>query len=323
MLRDNHGRNIGYARIAITDKCNLRCRYCMPENAIFLDKKEILSFEEIIRLLKILASQGIRKIRYTGGEPFMRKDFIDLLHATTSQTHIPHISITTNGTLTQPYISQLKALNIHSVNVSLDSLHAPKIFRITRRNMFDEVFSTIEMLLKYGITTKINVVVMEDINTDEIIDFIKITKEMPLSVRFIEEMPFNHQIAKPLLWDYIHILKHIQTHFNIEPLPNMPHSTAINYKIKNFVGSFGIIPSYTRSFCNTCNRIRITPQGFLKTCLYEKQEFALLPLLREKAMTDNQIAICIQDFILKKPLNGFEAEKQSNDTLETMNKIGG
>ncbi|MGL4346823.1 MAG: hypothetical protein ACRCR9_01895 [Chitinophagaceae bacterium] len=154
-------------------------------------------------------------------------------------------------------------------------------------------------------------------NFDEIIDFINFTKTIPISVRFIEEMPFNHKNTKLLNWDYVHILEHIQT------LKDTSHSTSINYTVKNFVGSFGIISAYSRSFCNTCNRIRITPQGFLKTCLYEKRESQLLPLLRESNMKDKDIAMYIQDCILQKPVNGFEAQQQSTAILEAMNRVGG
>ena len=212
-LYDNHGRLINYLRLAVTDRCNLRCFYCMPERGIqFTDREELLSYEEMRRIVQFLVSMGIEKLRITGGEPFVRKDMMDFLSAVSKLKNLRKINITTNGTLTENLVPEFKKLRIHSVNLSLDSIDRERFHQITRRDELPTVMRTLDQLLEFGIPTKINTVVMDGRNTDDIIPMVELAKELPISVRFIEEMPFNGTGDHyPILeWDHKKILDTIQ-----------------------------------------------------------------------------------------------------------------
>jgi len=191
-IYDNHGRPINYLRLAVTDRCNLRCFYCMPEEGIhYLPKKALLSFEEIERLIRVLALVGISKIRLTGGEPFVRTDLMDLIRNMSEIAGVKEIHLTTNGVLTAPHIPELKKLGIASVNLSLDTFDRERFKLITRRDEVEKVMETYHLLLEHAIPVKINAVVMDGKNIGDIIPLIELGKDNPVSVRFIEEMPFN------------------------------------------------------------------------------------------------------------------------------------
>src|SRR4051812_33028891 len=185
MLIDAHNRVINYVRLAVTDRCNLRCTYCMPENMQFLQKKELLTYEEIIAVMQPLAAAGVSKVRITGGEPFLRKDLMHLLTELAHTAGIDEISITTNGVLTAPFIPQLKELGITNINLSLDTLQRDKFKQITHRDQFNAVMHTMDSLLEHDMNVKINMVVMGGTNTDELTDFAALTAQRKLSVRFI------------------------------------------------------------------------------------------------------------------------------------------
>ncbi len=328
-LYDNHGRLINYVRLAVTDRCNLRCFYCMPEEGIkYVPKNDLLSYEEMLRLMRLLANMGIEKVRITGGEPFVRKDMMDFLRALRQIEGIRKINITTNGTLTAPLIPELKALNIDSFNLSLDCLDRERFFQITRRDEFDTVMETFHLLLKYGIPTKINVVVMDGKNIEDLVPMVELTKQYPVSVRFIEEMPFNGEGSHypVLVWNHKTILDYLKSYFPaIYKIPDPPHSTSYNYQIPGHQGTVGIIAAYTRTFCGTCNRIRITPQGGLKTCLYDSGIFNVRDLLRAGA-TDAELETAFLEAIGNRAKDGWEAEKNRQFGLpmsESMSTIGG
>lgn len=328
-LYDNHGRLINYVRLAVTDRCNLRCFYCMPEEGIkYVSRQELLSYEEMTRLMHILVGMGIEKLRITGGEPFVRKDMMDFLRAVSRLEGLKKINITTNGTLTARLIPELKEIGIHSVNLSLDTLDRDRFFAITRRNEFDKVKETFHALLDHGIKTKINTVVMDGKNTEDLIPMTELTRQHPISVRFIEEMPFNGEGAhyEKLHWNHRRILQHLQTHFpGIEKIPDPPHSTSSNYRIPGFKGTVGIIAAYSRTFCGTCNRIRITPQGMLRTCLYDNGVFNIRDLMRAGA-TDAQLRDAFLDALSNRARDGWEAERNHRSGLpvqESMSTIGG
>lgn len=328
-LIDNHGRLINYVRLAVTDRCNLRCFYCMPEEGIkYVPKNDLLSYEEMLRLMQILADLGIEKVRITGGEPFVRRDMMDFLRALRQIKGIRKINITTNGTLTAPLIPELKALNIDSVNLSLDTLDRDRFYQITRRDEFDTVMETFHLLVQHNISTKINAVVMDGKNIEDLIPMVELTQQHPVSVRFIEEMPFNGEGAhyQHLKWHHFAILEHLKTAFpDIYKIPDPPHSTSYNYQIPGHQGTVGIIAAYTRTFCGTCNRIRITPQGGLKTCLYDNGVFNLRNLIRAGA-SDEDLKISILEAIHHRAKDGWEAEKNRNFGLpvsESMATIGG
>jgi len=329
MLYDNHGRLINYMRIAVTDRCNLRCFYCMPENGIrYVHRKDLLSFEELERVVSLFAQEGISKIRITGGEPFLRKGMMDFLGRISAIKGVEQIHITTNGTLTNGLIGDLKALGIKSINLSIDSLDKKRFHEITRRDSFDQVMATFHELLAHDMKVKTNMVVMNGKNIEDILPMINLTKEHKVSVRFIEEMPFNGtgKNEESLFWSQDKILEHIQSaHPAIEKLPDPPHSTSFNYQIPNHKGTVGIIAAYTRLFCGTCNRIRLTPQGTIKTCLYDDGVFNIRDLIREGA-TDEELIATLRKALNNRAKDGWEAEKNrkaGNDVSESMATIGG
>ena len=327
-LYDNHGREINYLRLAVTDRCNLRCFYCMPEEGIeYVDKDDLMTYEEMIRLSVVLAGMGIDKVRITGGEPFVRKDMISFLEALSRIQGLERINITTNGTLTAGMVPRLKQIGIHSVNLSLDSLDKERFFRITRRDVFDQVMQTLEELLDERMEVKVNAVVMDGKNTEDLLPLAELARHKKLGVRFIEEMPFNGSGAAPtgLPWDHRRILAFLQEHYpGLEKIPDPPFSTSQNYRIPGFEGTIGIIAAYSRTFCGSCNRLRITPQGTLKTCLYDGGVFNVRDLLRNGA-SDLQLRDAFSAALSHRAKDGFEAEERrlGNPVSESMSTIGG
>lgn len=327
MLTDSFGRHIDYLRLAVTDRCNLRCRYCMPAEGLqWVPRESLLSYEEMMTLLGIFHELGITKLRFTGGEPFLRKDFMNLVEAVFEKKWFSQITITTNGTFTAPFVGRLKELGIHSINLSLDTLDADRFRQMTRRDDFVEVMKTFDLLLQHGIKTKINAVIMDGVNEEDIYSLTALTKTHPVDVRFIEEMPFNgHGGHHPLKWNHRAILQEIQSAFpDTVKMIDEPHSTSLNYTIKGHLGNVGIIPAYTRSFCGTCNRIRLTPSGEIKSCLYEKANTNLMKLLRDGASHDEIIAV-IKQVVSKKAKDGITAEsmRKADPVTESMSTIGG
>jgi len=323
VLRDNHNRDINYLRLAVTDRCNLRCFYCMPEQGIdWLSRADLLSWEEMERLCRVLVAHGISKIRITGGEPFVRRNLMPFLEKIAALPGLHELTLTTNGILTAPHIPALKQMGIRSVNLSLDTLDRNRFFAITRRDELPAVRNTLDTLLAHDIAVKINAVVMDGRNTDDILPLVALTEHLPVSVRFIEEMPFNgsgtmHSIA----WHHGRIMDTIKAaHPGLQKVQDGPHTTSYNYRIPGHQGTVGVIAAYTRSFCGTCNRLRITPQGMLKTCLYDSGVFSLRDLLRSGA-TNAQLISAIQDAISHRHPTGHEAERQA--THESMAAIGG
>jgi molybdenum cofactor biosynthesis protein A len=326
-LFDNHNRPLNYVRLAVTDRCNLRCFYCMPQEKMqYLPKKNLLTFEEIERLLILLAEMGISKVRFTGGEPFVRNDLMKLIRRTSEINGIKDIHLTTNGILTAPHIPELKELGIASVNLSLDTLDKKRFFEITQRDEFEKTVETLELLQKYEIPVKINSVVMDEKNTQDIIPLAMLTKDQNIGVRFIEEMPFNGKgtVQAVPLWNYKKILLHLQDQFGpLMKLEDGPSSTSTNYQVPGFKGTIGIIAAYSRTFCGTCNRIRITPQGNLKTCLYDEGVLNLKDMLRA-GTSDDEVRNTLLKIFRNRAKDGFEAEKRKTARVfESMSSIGG
>jgi molybdenum cofactor biosynthesis protein A len=327
-LIDNHGRPLNYLRLAVTDRCNLRCFYCMPAHGIkYLPKKEVLSFEEIERLVTIMAQLGISKIRLTGGEPFVRHDMMRLIRMIAAVPGIKDVHLTTNGVLTAPHIPELKTLGIASVNLSLDTMDREKFKIITLRDEFESVYKTFNLLLEHGIPVKINAVVMAGKNTDEIASLVELTKESNVSVRFIEEMPFNGEGSHypKLHWTYKKILEEIESHYPaLKKIEDEVYSTSYNYMVPGYKGTVGVIAAFSRTFCGTCNRIRVTAQGELKTCLYDNGVLDIKQLLRDGS-DDQSIKEKLLTAFSSRPANGFEAEGLRHDRTihESMSTIGG
>ncbi|MGB2128825.1 MAG: GTP 3',8-cyclase MoaA [Flavicella sp.] len=328
-LVDAFGRKITYLRLAVTDRCNLRCTYCMPaEGAAIVPRAELLTFKEMYRITRVLSELGVDKVRLTGGEPFVRKDFISFVKMLSFNDKLKTINITTNGVLTAPYIPELSSLKVGAINLSIDSLSKENFEKITRRNDFDKVMQTLDLLHESNLQLKLNVVVQSGVNTSEINDFVRLTEAYNIEVRFIEEMPFNGVGKRPVSesWNAHRILQEVTSEFsNIVALPIEKSSTSHMYKVPGFKGTFGVIPAYTRTICHDCNRIRITSTGLLKNCLFDDGVFSLRDFIREGASDDALKKLFFQ-LVSKKPKNGFvaEANRLKNKIVsESMSSIGG
>ncbi len=325
-LLDPHGRKISYLRLSVTDRCNFRCQYCMPEEGMhFVPRDDLLTFEELHQLSEIFCRLGITKIRVTGGEPFVRKDIINFLRNLRSVDGLKELTITTNGTLLQQYISELKEIGIDTINLSLDSLNRERFYQITRRDKFDEVYSGIFKLLDAGFELKINCVLMKGKNEEDILPFIELTKDYPISVRFLEEMPFNgSESFDSIRWDHNEIYAYINDHYpDIEKIASAATSTSENYRIPGYKGGFGIIASFSRTFCGTCNRIRLSATGDLRTCLYGPPVVNLRDVMRMGASTE-QLELAIINAVRMREKDGFAAEALNKRTvMESMSVLGG
>ncbi|MEL6133164.1 MAG: GTP 3',8-cyclase MoaA [Bacteroidota bacterium] len=312
-ITDNHGRPIEYVRLAVTDRCNLRCFYCMPEEGIaYMKRKALLSFEEMERLLSILAGMGVSKVRITGGEPFLRKDLIQFLERMVAIPGIEQWNLTTNGVLTEAYIPHLKRLGVKAVNLSLDTLDRERFHLITRRDELDKVLRCMYALMAAGIETKVNAVVMVGKNIEDIVPMARLTEKLPLEMRFIEEMPFNGASSSQphQTWSAKKILQQLQHAFpDIKSVSTPAHSTAKKYQVPGYEGKIGIIAAFSRTFCGACNRIRITPQGSLKTCLYDGGVLNLRDMIRA-GETDEAIRAALLKAFGQRAKDGWEAEKK-------------
>jgi|TARA_B110000908_G_scaffold37879_1_gene45541 cyclic pyranopterin phosphate synthase len=300
----------------------------MPAHGIdIVPKQELLTFKEMYRLIRVLTELGVTKVRLTGGEPFVRKDFVGFLEMLSYNDLLDAINITTNGALISKHIADIEKLGkVKNINLSIDSLQAVKFNEITRRNAFDEVFNTMGLLEKSSLNLKLNVVVQSGINTDEIKDFVRLTKDRNLAVRFIEEMPFNGKGQREMQenWTFNKILNEIKTEFEVTEIQSEKSSTSRNYAIENHRGTFGIIPAFTRTICNDCNRIRITSTGTFKNCLFDDGVFNLRDFIRNGASNDDLKKLFLS-LVKAKPANGFvaEANRTNGDVSESMSTIGG
>jgi len=299
----------------------------MPAEGINIVKRqELLSYKEMYRITRVLSELGVNKVRLTGGEPFVRKDFVNFLESLSFNDKLEEINITTNGALISNYIHKLEELEINAINLSIDSLQKEKFAQITRRDVFDNVYDTFEKLEKSNLNLKLNVVVQSGFNTDEIIDFVELSKDKNIAVRFIEEMPFNGKGQRDMdeEWNFNKIINHIKNHYKtVEIVKSKKSSTSRNFKIPTYKGTFGIIPAFTRTICSDCNRIRITATGMFKNCLFDGGVFNIRDFIRDGASDDDLKELFIKT-VHKKPKNGFIAEKmRGEDVSESMSTIGG
>jgi len=299
----------------------------MPSEGIdFAKNDKLFTIDELSKISEILVGQGIDKIRITGGEPFVRKDLMVLLRKMSKLEGLNDISITTNATMIGPYIDELKEIGIKNVNVSLDAINKETFERITRRDQYDTVHNNLIRLISEGFNVRINFIVLENQNTQDIIPILELMKHYNVSVRFLEEMPFNGGTKKfnSISWNYKKILEHIKATFpEIEKLESPATSTSINYKINGHKSTFGLIPSFSRTFCGSCNRLRISATGDVITCLYAKPSANLRDILRSDNAKEN-----IESEILKavgsRAKTGFEAQEKYADVFgNSMTSIGG
>ena len=329
LLQDTFGRNHNYLRISITEHCNLRCTYCMPEDGIQLTpKSHLMTADEIVHIAQTFVNLGVTKIRLTGGEPLVRKDAKDII-LRLGKLGI-NLTITTNGILVPNFIEIFKEARIKTVNISIDSLVKDKFNKITRREYFDVVQKNIDLLLEENFNVKLNVVLIKSFNDNEILDFIALTKNKNVQVRFIEFMPFTgNQWNKSKLVSYAEIMEILQSEYQIEEIERLQDSandTAKNFKINSHIGSFAIISSVTNPFCSTCNRIRLTADGKLKNCLFSNSETSLLDVLRAG---ESIIPLIEQNLLSKKAVRaGMDDDlKFQNPELFSQNRsmiaIGG
>jgi len=296
----------------------------MPEKGIdLIPHKDILSFEEFERLIKILADFGITKVRITGGEPLVRLGVFPFLKRIKSQTKVKSLFITTNGVRTARYLDKLAEIGLDGINLSFDTLDKKRFQKISRRDEFDSVWESLMKAIKLKMKVKINTVIQNGFNTDEIIPLANLAKKYPIDIRFIEEMPFN---GHGMFSDETFSIDKIQSTL-MNTYPNISEiteneTTAKLFKVHGFAGNIGIIGAYSRSFCGNCNRLRITPTGMLKTCLYDDGVLDLHKKLRDNC-SDDEIILEIRKCVSKRDKDGFSSELKKNDSFKSMATIGG
>ena len=324
---DKFGRIHDYLRISLTERCNLRCFYCMPEEGVKLkEKSQFMSSEELLDIAKIFVSLGVKKIRLTGGEPLIKKDAEYILR---ELGKLPiELAITTNAVIVDRFIDVMKEAGIKSVNVSLDSLKEERFNDISRRNYFTQIKENIDLLIDNDFHVKVNAVVIRGVNDDEIIDFIEWTRNTPVHVRFIEFMPFD---GNKWNWDkkvsYKEIIETVSNHYSeneFTKIEDQPNDTSRNYKLIGAQGTYGIISSVTNPFCDTCNRIRLTADGKIKNCLFSNSETDLLKAYREGVPLIPKIREAIDSKEKKRGGNGdFNDEMVEKLKNRPMITIGG
>ncbi len=326
---DNYGRPITYVRLALTDKCNLRCTYCMPENMRFLAQKHLLTDEEILRIVSVCAGFGVRKIRLTGGEPFLRPNLLELIREIKQIRGIEEVHITTNGVGIADKVPDLVRLGVASVNLSMDSFDKNRFHELTRRDEFESVHATFHALLESNIHLSVNAVIMDGKNSHDIVSMAELTRLHSFDMRFIEEMPFNgakNQSSPAIAWNDAAIEAHLRSHFpHLESIGRTESATATMYRVPSYKGRIGIIAGFSRTFCGACNRIRITAKGILKTCLYDNGVLDVKQLLRDGASND-ELRERLLDCIAHRHKDGIEAEEQSHahgELFDSMSAIGG
>ena len=281
MIIDSFNRTHTYLRISLTDNCNLRCFYCMPEEEYeFSAASKLMQVDEIFALAKIFVAEGVNKIRLTGGEPLVRKDADKIILALSK---LPvSLTLTTNATRLHNFVDVLMEANVHSLNISLDTLQPDKFLLLTRRDQFKEVFDNIELMLRNNFHVKINVVVMKGLNDGEINDFIEWTKDTPVHVRFIEFMPFSgNKWTSNKVFTWQQILEVVESKYTVTRLQDDKHDTAKKYTVPGHKGTFAVISTMSAPFCEGCNRMRLTADGKMKNCLFSKEETDLLTALRK------------------------------------------
>ncbi|CAK9805000.1 Molybdenum cofactor biosynthesis protein 1 [Anthophora quadrimaculata] len=291
ILKDLFGRQHTYLRISITERCNLRCLYCMPAEGVKLTKNDgILRIEEIIKIAQLFVSEGVSKIRLTGGEPTVRKDIVDIIAGLKQLSGLKQVAITTNGLTLTRQLPALQRAGLDAINISLDTLKENRFEQFTRRKGWSRVMAAIDLAIQLGYNpVKVNCVVMKGFNVDEIVDFVNLTKDRPIDVRFIEYMPFQGNEWNENKMVSFKAMKNIirDVYPELQRLPNAYNDTSKAYHVPGFTGQIGFITSMSEHFCSTCNRLRITADGNLKVCLFEgKGEVSLRDAIRNGVSDD-------------------------------------
>ena len=333
-LIDNLGREISYLRVSITDRCNYRCIYCKPEEQFeFIPHEEILRYEEIVEIIEEAVNLGVSKVRITGGEPLARKGVVDFIKKLRKIKKLEDISLTTNGFFLSEYAERLKDAGLNRVNISLDSLQEEKYKKITRGGSLETALKGIDSALKAGLLPiKINTVLIRGINDDEVEDFVRLTLERPLNIRFIELMPSGEKLKDNYNDKFISVLEikeSLAEKYSFRPIAiNSGNGPAKYYQIKGGQGTIGFITALSQHFCETCNRIRLTSEGKLRPCLFSNKEVDIKQAIRN-AKTDDKIIRSkiirdnIREAINIKPEGHKLNKKFSNRDFFKMSKIGG
>jgi cyclic pyranopterin phosphate synthase len=326
-LHDGHGRAIGDLRVSVTDRCNFRCQYCMPAEGLpWLDRSEILTFEEIDRLVALFVSMGVADIRLTGGEPLVRRDFPLLVEMLGQIDGLRDLSLTTNGYLLERLAGDLAAAGLRRINVSLDSLSRDRFFQMTRRDALPQVLAGLEALERHPEISpiKVNCVAMRDFTEEEVLPFAELARRKPYEVRFIEFMPLDadHAWSEDRVLTGAEVRALIDRVHPLEPLPRDPHSTARVYRFADGRGEVGFVNPVSEPFCGDCNRVRLTAEGKLRTCLFSMHETDLREPLRAGA-ADDELEQVIRDAVWRKELKHHVSEAGFRQPARTMSRIGG
>jgi cyclic pyranopterin phosphate synthase len=326
-LKDGHGRLIGDLRVSVTDRCNFRCQYCMPAEGLpWLERDEILTFEEITRLVALFASMGVRDVRLTGGEPLVRRDFSRLARMLAELDDVHDLSVTTNGYLLERDAEALVRAGINRFNVSVDSLQRDRFFELTRRNALPQVLRGLEKLAECpeAHPIKINAVAIRDFTEEEAIPFAEFARRTPYEVRFIEFMPLDadHAWSKDQVLTGAEIRAAIDAVYPLEPEPREPHATARVYRFKDGKGRIGFINPVSEPFCGDCNRVRLTADGRLRTCLFSLNETDLRTPMRAGA-DEAELERIIRDAVWRKELKHHVGEPGFIQPARSMSAIGG
>jgi cyclic pyranopterin phosphate synthase len=326
-LKDGHGRLIGDLRVSVTDRCNFRCQYCMPAEGLpWLEREEILSFEEIARLVALFAQMGVHDVRLTGGEPLVRRDFPRLAAMLAQTAGVHDLSVTTNGYLLERDAEALVRAGIDRFNVSVDSLQKDRFFELTRRDALPQVLRGLDKLGQFpeAHPIKINAVAMRDFTEEEAIPFAEFARRTPYEVRFIEFMPLDadHAWTQDQVLTGAEIRAAIDAVYPLEPEAREAHATARVYRFRDGRGRIGFINPVSEPFCGDCNRIRLTADGRLRTCLFSLNETDLRGPMREGA-TDSDLERIIRDAVWRKELKHHVGEPGFIQPARSMSAIGG
>jgi len=327
MLLDPYKRKINYLRISVTDRCNLRCLYCMPEEGVSLIPHEhILTYEEILRIARVFATEGISKIRLTGGEPLVRKGIIDFISRLSRIEEIKDLSLTTNGIFLKEFAQGLRQAGLKRINISLDSLRKERFFQITRKDELGRVWAGIEEALKVGLSPiKINMVAIKGLNDDEIESFARLSLHLPLTVRYIEYMPSGN--GEPWEESDLLTIPHIKSRLeNMGKLVLIPSNQwdgpAMRFRFEGALGEIGLIGPVSSHFCGDCNRLRLTPDGKIRTCLFSDEEIDVKELLRKGGSDDDlkeRLLVALKSKPEKHQINTHQFKKCQRN----MSAIGG
>lgn len=327
LLQDSHQRVARYLRLSVTDRCNLRCSYCRSGAETFIPHPDILRYEEMFQLIDLVVGMGIEKVRVTGGEPFARKGLMSLLESMRAAHPSLDIRLTTNGTLVAPYVQALRDVGVNAINLSLDTFDPDRYIQTTGRDLLPRVLENIDAMLDAGLTVKLNAVAMRGVNDAELPQFLRFAQARHIDIRFIEFMPMGEgtRWSQERFWPAESILEAAQSYVDLTPVPSAPENAgpARMYAMQGG-GRLGLITPLSNHFCAYCNRLRVTSDGRLRTCLFDDREFRLREPLRHPRLGLAAVRRIILAATQKKPLGVRILERRKNEVASRrMTAIGG